>query len=218
MTEPAGKVTVLDNDWPGRALRVMPGDLSQWLPQGLGLGAPPIVTPYTDGPEPSFYGLDAPGSDPILAAPTQMPGGGVIYFNDGVDPAMLRTALGVMQIRLAPTTYVAFAKESGDTVRDRYLDQVRIVSTGALAELFGARREATALPKEPVAVLDYIETFIAEQKAKWNHEHYAFSPALSGTLGGDGDWAKESLGFGFAVENTYWGVYRLWSRPWLCTK
>lgn len=211
-------VTVLDSGWPGRDLRVMPGDLSKWLPQGLGLGAPMIVTPYSDGPEPSFYGWDGPGRDPILNAPSQLAGGGVLYFDDGADLAKLRNALAIMQVRLDPKTYAVFAQESADTVQDRYLDQVRIASKGALSALFGAKDEAAALPEQPIPLWDYIETFIAEQKAKWNHEIYAFSPALSGTLGGDGDWAKESLGFGFAVENTYWGVYRLWSRPWLCTK
>jgi hypothetical protein len=47
---------------------------------------------------------------------------------------------------------------------------------------------------------------------------WAFTDKLSGTLGGDGDWAKESLAFGFLVENSYWAVYRVWSRPRLVTK
>jgi hypothetical protein len=83
--------------------------------------------------------------------------------------------------------------------------------------LFKAKPEAEALPEQRIPIGDYIETFIAEQKGKWNDEH-AVSRHLSGSLGGDGDWAKESLGFGFAVANTDWGVYRLWSRPWLCNK
>jgi hypothetical protein len=39
----------------------------------------------------------------------------------------------------------------------------------------------------------------------------AFTDKLSGTLEGDGDWAKESLALGCPV-------YRVWSRPWLVTK
>jgi hypothetical protein len=34
-------------------------------------------------------------------------------------------------------------------------------------------------------------------------------------FGGDGERAKESLAFGFMVENAYYGVYRIWSRAWL---
>ena len=217
MREASESVTILDNDWPGRELRVMPGDLSKWLPQGLGLGAPMIVTPYSDGPEPGFYGWDAPGRDPILSAPTQHPAGGLFYFDDGADLAKLRAALDIIGVHRKAKTYAVFWDATIDTVEDRYLHQVRIVSTGALGYLFKAKPEAEALPEQPIPIGDYIETFIAEQKDKWNDE-YAFSRHLRGTLGGDGDWAKESLGFGFAVENTYWGVYRLWSRPWLCTK
>jgi hypothetical protein len=217
MTEPSASVTILGPGWPGRALRVMPGDLSQWLPQGLGLGAPLIVTAYSDGPEPGYYGFDAAGPNPILNAPTQQPASGVLYFDDGADLTKLRGALELIGVRLVSKTYAVFWDAAIDTIEDRYLHQVRLVSKAALASLFRASPEAAALPEQPLALGDYVETFISEQKDKWN-DGYAFSRHLSGTLGGDGDWAKESLGFGFAVENGYWGVYRLWSRPWLCTK
>ncbi len=63
MTEPSASVTILDRrTGPAATLRLMPGDLSKWLPQGLGLGAPLVVTPYSDGPEPSYYGFDAAGA------------------------------------------------------------------------------------------------------------------------------------------------------------
>jgi hypothetical protein len=216
MTEPA-TVTILDPDWPGRPLPVLPGDLSKWLPQGLGLGAPMIVTPYSFGPEPGYYGLDAPSPDPILAAPTQEPAGGVLYFDDNADLAKLRGTLEIMGVYMSTKDYAVFWDATVDTIEDRYLHQVRIVSTSALAHFFKAKPEAENLADQPIPIGEYIETFIAEQKGKWNDE-YTFSRHLRGTLGGDGDWAKESLAFGFVVENTYWGVYRLWSRPWLCTK
>lgn len=217
MTEPSASVTILSEDWPGRDLRLMPGDLSKWLPQGLGLGAPLVVTPYSAGPEPSYYGFDKAGPNPILNAPTQQPASGLLYFDDGANLAKLRGALEIIGVRLRDKAYAVFWGATIDTVEDRYLHQVRIVSRAALGHLFRASPEAAALPEQPVPLGTYIETFIVEQKDKWN-DGYAFSRALSGTLGGDGDWAKESLGFGFAVENGFWGVYRLWSRPWLCTK
>jgi hypothetical protein len=34
----------------------------------------------------------------------------------------------------------------------------------------------------------------------------------------DGDWAKESLCFGFMMENEYHGICRIWTRAWLVTK
>jgi hypothetical protein len=61
------------------------------------------------------------------------------------------------------------------------------------------------------------QQFLAEQNEKWCPDD-RFSHALSGTAGGDGDWAKEALVSGFMVQNSYWAVYRLWSRAWLVTK
>jgi len=215
--EPSARVTILDYNWPGRELPVMPGDLSQWLPQGLGLGTPMIVTPYSGGPEPGFYGMDQLGSDPIRGAPTQEPGGGSLYFDDNVPVEKLRAALDIMGVYTRNVNYAVFAASAEDTEAERYLDQVRIVSKSALAHFFKADDKAQSLPEQPVPVGGYIEAFVGEQKDKWN-DGYTFSRRLSGTLGGDGDWAKESLAFGFVIENTYWGVYRVWSRPWLCTK
>lgn len=37
-------------------------------------------------------------------------------------------------------------------------------------------------------------------------------------FGGDGEWARESLAFGFLVENQYHSIYRIWTRAWLVTK
>ena len=59
---------------------------------------------------------------------------------------------------------------------------------------------------------------VEKQRQKWNDPDYAYSSQLAGTMGGDGDWAKESLAFGFLMENQYWQVMRIWSRAWLVTK
>jgi hypothetical protein len=218
MTEHGKTVAILDPEWPYRPLQERPGDLSRMLPQGLGLGVPLIVTPYTSAPSGGFYGLDASAHDPFHAAPTQEPCGGLLYFDDAVDLQRLHNALAVIGVHGPRTDYTVFAAQANDPVAERYLDQVRIISKAALGHFFGLGAEAGALPDQQVPLGDYVERFIAEQKAKWNDPKYTFSRRLDGTLGGDGDWAKESLAFGFYVENTSWGVYRLWSRPWLVTK
>jgi hypothetical protein len=217
MAKAEAGVTILGSDWPGRELPVQPGDLTRPVPQGLGLNVPIMITPYGIGPNTGFYGLDRPSSDPFHAAPTQEACGGLIYFDDGVDMAMLRNALVVIGVHMPRKDYAVFAAEAKDPVAERYLDQVRIISKGALGNFFAAGEEARALPDQELTLGEYVERFIAEQNEKWG-DGYAFSSKLRGTLGGDGDWAKESLAFGFHVENTYWSVYRLWSRPWLVTK
>jgi hypothetical protein len=215
------EVQILAADWPGRTLPVMPGDLTQFLPQGLALGMPPVIRPWDDPLKvlsgPSYYGVDPPDSHPFRAAPTQEPSGGVIYFDDSATFDRVRTAVEVMGALLLRADYAVFAAQAADAPKERYLDQVRILSKSALAHFY-ASGEATALPDQPVPLGDFVEQFITAQRAKWNDPSYTFSSRLSGTLGGDGDWAKESLCFGFLVENTYWGVYRLWSRAWLVTK
>ena len=52
----------------------------------------------------------------------------------------------------------------------------------------------------------------------FRQEERAGRYSIQGALGGDGDWARESLAFGFMVENEYYAVYRFWTRAWLITK
>ena len=120
------------------------------------------------------------------------------------------------RVHARSTHYAVFAASATDPPKERYLDQVRIISKSALGHFFVCD-EAAALPDQTVPVGDFIASFIAAQRAKWSGSGI-FPAELAGTLGGDGDWAKESLAFGFLVENTYWAVYRLWSRPWIATK
>ncbi len=219
---PKGAV-VLPTSWPGQALRVMPGDFSKYVPQGLGLGAPMVVRPWDNPLEmlarPNYYGFDAPESDPIRAAPSQLGGGGVIYFDDQIKPASVRAVLEAMEVHTIRRDFAVFAGDAGDTRRERYLAQARIISLPALKELFGAGEPAAQLQDQPVTVEAFVLCFLDQQRKRWNGDpRYAFSSNLAGTLGGDGDWAKESLAFGFMVENSYWGVYRVWSRPYLVTK
>jgi hypothetical protein len=201
-------------DWPSQGHGPRPGDLTQFLPQGFGLGAPMIVMPYGAAPTDSFYGFDQPKAHPILNGPLTEASGGTLYFDDGVSLESLTAAMEVLGIYATPD-YVAYASSAGDPVNERYLDQLRIVSSHALGSVFGAGPEP---PRQALDAPAAIIGFVAAQRAKWNAAGSSYSAKLSGAAGGDGDWAKESLAFGLHVENTYWGVYRVWSRAWLVTK
>src|SRR5579871_6877020 len=100
-TPSAGLVT-LPPDWPRKPLPVMPGDCTKYLPQGLGLNVPVMIRPWDDPVKalgvPGFYGLDAPEADPIRAAPSQEPGGGVIYFDEGLPDDAVRSVLRAMGV------------------------------------------------------------------------------------------------------------------------
>jgi hypothetical protein len=100
---------------------------------------------------------------------------------------------------------------------DRYLEQLRVVSSAALDALYDAETDGEAAQhlSQNLSVADLFVAFIEHQKERWGT---GMSRELDGTLGGDGDWARESLGFGLMVENSTYGVYRIWSRPYLLTK
>ena len=212
----SAKVIPLSTDWPGRPLPVSPGDFSRYLPHGMGLAAPTIVRPWDDPLQAmsrrNYYGFEALEADPVRGAPTQYAEGGVIYFDADADLADINTAMMLMGVRQRETDYVVIARAAADPRQERYLDQVRIMRRSALATLFGCGAELAAVPKPPVSVEGYVAQFIAEQREKWD------AWKLAGTAGGDGDFAKERLSFGFMVENGYWSAYRMWSRPWLITK
>jgi hypothetical protein len=216
------RIVPLPVDWPGRPLPVMPGDFSHYAPDGMGLNIIPAIRPY-DSLEDSlnaagYYGLSDRSLDPVRGAPLYDPDGGVIYFDADAPWASLETALSLMGVSLHEKDFVVFAGSSSDPQRDRYADQARIIQRGTLRRTYGAGPDADALGPQSSTVGDFIQQFMAEQKKKWNQPPYAFSPAMYGMFGGDGDYAKEELCFGFMVENAYLGVYRIWSRAWLVTK
>lgn len=214
---------LLPADWPGRELETMPGDLDSYVTSGFGGAGPLVIQPWdkleTLGRQQGYYDLDEPDADPIRGAPSSDPSGGCVYFDDDVDAGDLSAVLRVMGVQDRLQDYVMFGAESTATLEDRYLDQIRIISRGALTHLFDVPKDMVAdLPKPAAPLETLIQAFITAQREKWNDPRYAFGGKLAGTLGGDGDWAKESLAFGFLMENQYWQVMRLWSRPWLVTK
>ncbi|MFT3730336.1 MAG: hypothetical protein QM780_02770 [Hyphomicrobium sp.] len=215
------KVTPLGPDWPGRPLPVMPGDFSHYAPDGMGLSVPLVVRPW-DSLEGAVraqghYGLAARETDPVRAAPHYDARGGVIYFDAGDEWQTLSAALMLMGVHLLEKDFAVFFASAAEPEEQRYADQARIIRRSTLAHLYGVRDEVGALQPQTATVGDYIQQFLAEQRDKWDGGG-AFSPAMYGMFGGDGDWAKEDLCFGFMVENGYLGVYRIWSRAWLVTK
>lgn len=200
-----------------------PTDLSLYVPQGYGLDGPMLVRPQGAlGQELAanrFYGFDPSSFDPFSNAPTTESAGGVVYFQERIEDADLSAILRVLGIRRTLEDFSVVCRSSNDPIRDRYLDQVRIVPSGVASSLFGWRPDPPpAWPAERMSVEVFFRFFISAQRERWNDPNYAFSSRLRGALGGDGDWAKEALAFGLLVENTHYGIYRLWSRPFLVTK
>ena len=97
------KVVALPADWPGRALPAMPGDFSRYVPHGMGLSAPMVIRPWDDPvaalSRPNYYGFEALDPDPVRAAPTQYPDGGVFYFDDDRGIENIEIAMMVIGVR-----------------------------------------------------------------------------------------------------------------------
>jgi hypothetical protein len=209
------EVTLCALDWPATCRGPRPGNLDDFIPQGFGLGTPAIITPYGGQPSSDYYEFQPHQAHPFHDAPLTESAGGTLYFDESTPVEMLTAVLQTMAV-YQTTDYVAFGKIGNDSQTERYLDQMRIVSHLALASVFGTTA-GEPTPKQSLNIVDAAVAFVADQKAKWN-DGSTFTSKLSGKAGGDGDFAKESLAFGFHVENTYWGVYRIWSRAWLVTK
>jgi hypothetical protein len=212
-------VTIAPPIWPGPALDVQPGDLSLFAPMGNGLGAPMVLMPW-DGLDSlaarqAYYGMQPHTGHPFTGAPLTEPSGGFVYFDRYVAPADLDALFRVLRVVVGRKDYAAFfAEPTGPG--DRHAGQLRIVSGGALEFLYRTGRDAESLRLREQSLtigellLRFVEHFGAEADAG--------RLELAGILGGDGDWAKESLAFGFMVENEYHGIYRIWTRAWLVTK
>ncbi len=214
---------VFPNVWPGDVLPVQPGDVTQFAPMGFGMGGPLVMRPW-DTLESAvsaggYYGAQPHTFHPLLGAPRTDACGGVIYFDTGESRESLITAFSVMGARPHESwrDYAVFAAQSEDAEKEGFLSHLRFVSYPALAHLYGAKFALIEGGQSPqtVSVQDVLWHFVEAEQQRWGT---GMGGALSGCMGGDGDWAKESLCFGFMVENAYHGIYRIWSRAELVTK
>ena len=217
-TKLSDRITLAPAKWPEGKPEAEPGDLTLFVPNGLGLAAPLIMGPH-DRLEDAFkrrdfYGFTAPSANPLLNAPLNDDKGGVVYLHGYLKREELQSLLSLMGGSDRTREYAAFWSKSENVQTDRYVEQLRIVPKGAIQSLFRAPAEKAGaeLIKQQLTVEEALWAFVEDQQARYD------SSALTGCLGGDGDWAKERLAFGLMVENSYWGVCRIWSRAWLITK
>ncbi|MBY0228774.1 MAG: hypothetical protein K2W96_05790 [Gemmataceae bacterium] len=204
--------------WPGKDLPVQPGDLSGFVPMGNGLGGPAVMMPWDDlgsmMRRQSFYSWHAHTGHPMGGAPVTEAEGGVVHFGHRCDLADVAAMLRLLGVHARGTRCAAFAKETENAQEDRWLTAMRIVSPFAMRFMFGAVEDDSEVPEQPLAPAGLVCRFIEHFREEYAQGRYD----VRGALDGDGDWARESLAFGFMVENAYHGVWRVWTRAWLVTK
>ncbi len=198
------KVIISPPIWPDHKLNIQPGDLSQFTPYGNGV-----------------YGYQNQFSEnPIKSAPSQEPSGGVIYFGNDVAKADFEAFIRLMEVDSDSKNYAVFIAESKQLGKDGYLVQMRIVTRFGLRFMFGALTdvEYDKFPEQEQTIGEILWEFIKKECERWGTSFTEDGKGLRGLFGGDGDYAREELAFGFMMENQYHGVYRIWSRAWLVTK
>ncbi len=195
------KVIISPSVWPGKNLKIQPGDLSKFAPYGN-----------------DFYGYQAKSLEPIRGDPTHEESGGLVYFGNGVKKEDFEGFLRMMNVRAGKKDYAAFVKESSNPISDRYFKQMRLVSKFGLKFMFKVvdDREYDAFKEQELSIGDALWEFMEAEKGRFGT--YFGDPRIEGKMGGDGNYAREELSFGFMLENKYHQVYRIWSRAWLVTK
>lgn len=205
-----GKIRISPPIWPDHKLDIQPGDLSKFVPYGNGV-----------------YGYqNREGSNPLTSAPPQEACGGVIYFGNDITKVDFKALMHIMEVQpkhvVKPSKdFAVFIAESKQPGKDGYLAQMRVVSKFGLRFMFNTLTDAEyeKFPEQELTVVEALWSFIEQERKRWGT---SFSQdgtkGLRGLFGGDGDFAREELSFGFMLENDYHNVYRIWSRAWLVTK
>ncbi|MGE0699531.1 MAG: hypothetical protein AB7O57_10580 [Hyphomicrobiaceae bacterium] len=129
--------SVMPADWPGMGHEgPLPSDMSHFVPQGLAMSAPRIVTPYLGAPEPAYYGAGNTITHPVKSAPLNDDAGGVFYFSQHMTPTTLVAAFNLFGFRSLETEYALFLATSKQPHEDNFLDTIRIVSLPALRHFY----------------------------------------------------------------------------------
>lgn len=184
------------------------------------------VDPTVDVPNNSgAYGYAAKRyGRPETLAPVEEETGGFLFLPGTVQPDVLRqlvvlAGLGSTEFRQANLYGLQVIDAPEGMERELgYMRKLVIADRFALRFLFRAigETEYGGMPEQPLDAADLVVQFTEDERSKYG-THFGHH-RLEGRFGGDGNFARESLGFGFAIENSYHRVISVWSRAWLCTK
>ncbi|WP_419912661.1 hypothetical protein [Hoeflea sp.] len=187
------------------------------LPRNF-LAGSPVSSSLSPAREPGYYFSDGKiTGNPFLDAPLDQATGGTVYFESEREENLRSLVRMLMGYKSQRNDFTAFGISAINPVEERFLDQMKIVPHAAISHV--SETDQNGLPGDQrVTMEEAIIGFVRAQSQKWNEPGRTFSSRLSGAAGGDGEYAKEALAFGLHMENTHWGVLRLWSRPWLVLK
>lgn len=122
-----------------------------------------------------------------------------------------------MEVLLDRRNFLAIGSHSNLPVHSRYLDQLWIIWSPTARDVFGLS-DGDLPSEQDLSIEEALLGFVDRQIDKWIEPGRLYSSRLDGSIGGDGEYAREALGFGFTVEDPFGCVYRIWSRPWVVLK
>ncbi len=204
------KIRISPLTWPRDGLKIQPGNLTIFARHGDGI-----------------YGYqDQRNNNPFTGAPPTDACGGVVYFGNEVSKADFEALMRIMGVQHSSEVkpnqdFVVFVAESEAPNKDGYLAQIRVISKFGLRYMFNAITdvEYEQFPKQETTIVETLWSFIQHERERWGTAFWQDGErGLRGLFGGDGNYSREELSFGFTVESSYYNVCRIWSRAWLVTK
>lgn len=132
---------------------------------------------------------------------------GLLYFERRHDTLeKLQAALDLLDVR-NDDSYVVFGARS-NVLEDGFITQLRFVSDFALGGYFDEEIIEPQSLEKPLGMRDAMLAFVELEMQRFGSEadvceHFGMEVPF------DGMW---DIGFGFLVENSYYGIYRIWSR------
>lgn len=149
--------------------------------------------------------------DLTARVPLETKTGGIVFFDALLaSPERTRGALELIDVDTVATDYVVYQRSSTDPMKEKYFTQWRFIGSRAV-EFYFKTGKHTEVPPQKVTIGEAVSALITGERKKYLEEMNAVQyERLLGMVGEDGSFG---LGFGFLVENAYYRIYRLWSRP-----
>lgn len=159
---------------------------------------------------------------PLHSGPVDDPTGGVAFFDNDADRKNLEGFFRTLMERGADLKdFVAIKLDESESCEPGgYLMQMRLISKFALRHLFNVwdNKQYEAFTPQELTMMQALFAFMEHEQSRWGKSFTDDHMGLRGRYGGDGNYAREQLQFGFMVESNYHSIYRIWSRAWIVTK
>lgn len=166
----------------------------------------------------SLYDFQELKYNPIKDAPIYEECGGILFFPNNIQKKDFLALCRIWDIFDRNNDYSIFRCKSENASKDKFLEQLRIVHKFGLRFFYQSisEQEYDSFEEQLISIPECLWEFIQEQNLIWGTS--MGNDNINRVFGGDDYWELEKLCYGFIIENSYYNIYRIWSRCWLVTK